>query len=98
MIKSALTLNTYENAFFGTVGRRPWFVASGLTPWLALELPDDLSQITNEQLQEWKKKQALARIAAQSCNVLYEELGLRRRMNFYFKFKTSCEWKNLGYL
>jgi hypothetical protein len=73
-------------------------MASGLTPWLALELPEDVSQITNEQLAEWKKKQALAKIAAQGCNVLYEELGLRRRMNFYFEFKSSCEWKNLGYL
>jgi hypothetical protein len=73
-------------------------MASGLTPWLALELPDDVSKITNEQLAEWKKKQDLAKLAAQGCNVLYEELGLRRRMNFYFEFKTSSEWKNLGYL
>ncbi len=73
-------------------------MASGLTPWLALDLPDDVSKISNEQLAEWKKKQALARLAAQGCNVLYEELGLRRRMNFYFEFKTSSEWKNLGYL
>jgi hypothetical protein len=73
-------------------------MASGLTPWLALELPEDASQITNEQLAAWKKKQELARLAAQGCNILYEELGLRRRMNFYFEFKSSCEWKNLGYL
>ncbi len=56
------------------------------------------SQITNEQLADWKKKQELAKLAAQGCNLLYEELGLRRRMNFYFKFKSSCKWKNLGYL
>jgi hypothetical protein len=73
-------------------------MASSLTPWLTLELPDDVSQITNEQLAEWKKKQTLAKIAAQGCNVLYEELGLRRRMNFYFEFKSSSEWKHLGYL
>ncbi len=73
-------------------------MASGLTPWLAVELPEDVSQITNEQLQEWRKKQELAKLAAQGCNILYEELGLRRRMNFYFEFKSSCEWKNLGYL
>ncbi len=73
-------------------------MASGLTPWLALELPEEASQITDEQLAEWKKKQTLAKLAAQGCNVLYEELGLRRRMNFYFEFKTSSEWKNLGYL
>jgi hypothetical protein len=73
-------------------------MASGMTPWLALELPDDVSQITNEQLADWKKKQSLARIAAQGCNVLYEELGLPRRMNFFFEFKSSSEWKNLGYL
>jgi hypothetical protein len=45
-------------------------MASGLTPWLALELPDDVSEITNEDLAEWKKKQTLAKIAAQGCNVL----------------------------
>jgi hypothetical protein len=73
-------------------------MASGLTPWLALDLPDDVSQITNEDLAEWKKKQTLAKLAAQGCNVLFEEIGLRRRMNFYFEFKSSCEWKNLGYL
>jgi hypothetical protein len=73
-------------------------MASGLTPWLAVELPDDISQITAEQLNDWKKKQELAKLAAQGCNVLYEELGLRRRMNFYFEFKSSCEWKNLGYM
>ncbi len=73
-------------------------MASGLTPWLALELSDDVSQSTNEQLTEWKKKQMLAKIAAQGCNVLFEEIGLRRCMNFYFEFKSSCEWKNLGYL
>jgi hypothetical protein len=73
-------------------------MASGLTPWLALELPDDVSQITNDDLAEWKKKQMLAKLAAQGCNVLFEELGLRRRMNFYFEFKSSSEWKHLGYL
>jgi hypothetical protein len=73
-------------------------MALGLTPWLALKLPDDVSQITNEQLAEWKKKQTLAKLAAQGCNVLFEEIGLRRCMNFYFEFKSSCEWKNLGYL
>jgi hypothetical protein len=49
-------------------------MASGLMPWLALDLPDDVSQISNEQLAEWKKKQSLAKIAAQGCNVLYQEL------------------------
>ncbi len=73
-------------------------MASGLTPCFALDLPDDVSEITNEQLAEWKKKQTLAKIAAQGCSVLYEELGLRRRMNFYFEFKSSSEWKHLGYL
>lgn len=73
-------------------------MASGMTPWLALELPDDASEITNDMLQEWKKKQTLAAVAAQGCNVLYEEMGLRRRMNFYFEFKKSSEWKNLGFL
>ncbi len=73
-------------------------MASGLTPWLATEIPDDPSLITPEMLAEWKKKQKLATIAAAGCNVLYEELGLRRRMNFYFEFKKSSEWKNLGFL
>jgi hypothetical protein len=73
-------------------------MASGLTPWLALELPDDPDEITPEMLADWKKKQKLARLAATGCNILYEELGLRRRMNFYFEFKKSSEWKNLGFL
>jgi hypothetical protein len=73
-------------------------MASGLTPWLALELPDDPSKISAEMLTEWKKKQKLARLAATGCNVLYEEIGLRRRMNFSYEFKKSSEWKNLGYL
>jgi hypothetical protein len=73
-------------------------MASGLTPWLAVKLPDDPSEITPELLAEWKKKQELAGIAATGCNILYEELGLRRRMNFYHEFKTSSEWKNLGFL
>ncbi len=73
-------------------------MASGLTPWLALELPDDVSDITPEMLQEWKKKQMLAGVAAQGCNILYEEIGMRRRMNFYFEFKKSSEWKNLGFM
>jgi hypothetical protein len=73
-------------------------MASGLTPFLALEIPDDVSEITPEMLQDWKKKQALAGIAAQGCNILFEEMGMRRRMNFYFEFKKSSEWKNLGFL
>jgi hypothetical protein len=73
-------------------------MASGLTPWLALELPDDPSSITPEMLAKWKKQQELARLAAMGCNVLYEELGLKRHMNFYFEFKKSCKWKNLGFL
>ncbi len=73
-------------------------MAAGLTPWLALELPSDPSSITPEMLEKWKKQQELARLAATGCNVLYEELGLKRRMNFYFEFKRSCEWKNLGFL
>jgi hypothetical protein len=40
----------------------------------------------------------LAKLAAQGCNVLFKELGLRRRMNFYFEFKSSSEWKHLAYL
>jgi hypothetical protein len=32
-------------------------MASGLTPWLALELPEDPSKITPEMLAEWSKKQ-----------------------------------------
>jgi hypothetical protein len=73
-------------------------MASGLTPWLALELPTDPKEITAEMLEEWSKKQKLARIAAAGCNILYEEIGLRRRMNFYYEFKKSSEWKNLGFL
>jgi hypothetical protein len=73
-------------------------MGSGLTPWLALELPSDPREITPEMLAEWTKKQELARLAATGCNVLYEELGMRRRMNFYHEFKKSSEWKNLGYL
>ncbi len=73
-------------------------MASGLTPWLALELPNNPDEITVEMLDAWKKKQQLARLAATGCNVLYEELGLRRRMNFYYEFKKSSEWKNLGFL
>jgi hypothetical protein len=69
-------------------------MGSGLTPWLALELPSDPREITPEMLAEWTKKQELARLAATGCNVLYEELGMRRRMNFYHKFKKSSEWKN----
>jgi hypothetical protein len=66
-------------------------MASGLTPWLALELPDDADEITTEMLVDWKKKQKLARLAATGCNVLYKELGLRRRMNFYFDFKKTSD-------
>jgi hypothetical protein len=73
-------------------------MASGLTPWLACEIPDDPADITPELLASWKKKQQLARLAASGCNVLFEEAGLRRRMNFYYEFKKSSEWKNLGYL
>ncbi len=73
-------------------------MAAGLTPWLACELPDDPSQISAEMLTEWKKKQRLAGLAAKGCNVLFEEIGLRRRMNFYYEFKKSSEWKNLGFL
>ncbi len=73
-------------------------MASGLTPWLALEIPDDPADITPEMLEAWKKKQKLARLAAMGCNVIFEEIGLRHRMNFYFEFKKSSEWKNLGYL
>jgi hypothetical protein len=73
-------------------------ITAGMTPWLAEQLPDDVSEVTNEMLQEWKKKQILAGIAAQGCNILFEEMGLRRRMNFYFEFKKSSEWKNLGFL
>ncbi len=73
-------------------------MASGLTPWLALELPDDPKKITPKMLAKWKKQQELARLAATGCNVLFEELGLKRRMNFYFEFKKSCEWKHLGFL
>jgi hypothetical protein len=73
-------------------------MASGLTPWLACELPSDPADITPEMLAMWKKKQQLARLAASGCNVLFEEVGLRRRMNFYYEFKKSSEWKNLGYL
>ncbi len=72
-------------------------MASGLTPWLALELPDDPDEITMEMLADWKKKQKLACLAATGFNVLYKELCLRHRMNFYFKFKKSSEWKNLGF-
>ncbi len=46
-------------------------MASGLTPWLAVDLPNDVSELTNEHLEQLKQ-QALARIAAQGCNVLYE--------------------------
>ncbi len=73
-------------------------MAAGLTPWLSEQLPDDASQITNEMLDAWKKKQMLAGIAAQGCNVLFEEMGTCRRMNFYFEFKKSSEWKNLGFM
>jgi hypothetical protein len=73
-------------------------MAAGLTPWLALEIPESPEQITPEMLEDWKKKQKLARLAAPGCNVLFEEIGLRRRMNFYYEFKKSSEWKNLGYL
>jgi hypothetical protein len=73
-------------------------MAAGLTPWLALELPDDPEKITPEMLAKWKKQQELARLAASGCNILFEELGLKRRMNFYFEFKKSCEWKHLGFL
>jgi hypothetical protein len=73
-------------------------MASGLTPLLATEFPEDASEVTNEMLQDWKKKQMLAGVAAQGCNVLFEEMGMRRRMNFYFEFKKSSEWKNLGFM
>jgi hypothetical protein len=73
-------------------------MASGLTPWLAFELPEDPTEITAEMLDEWRKKQKLARLAAAGCNILFEEIGLRRRMNFYYEFKKSSEWKNLGFL
>jgi hypothetical protein len=73
-------------------------MASGLTPWLACELPTDPADITPEMLAEWSKKQKLACIADTGCNVLFEEIGFRRRMNFYYEFKKSSEWKNLGYL
>jgi hypothetical protein len=73
-------------------------MASGLTPWLALELPEDPTKITAEMLSEWRKKQQLARLAATGCNIIFEEVGLRRRMNFYYEFKKSSEWKNLGFL
>jgi hypothetical protein len=72
--------------------------ASGLTPWLTLELPEDPAEITQEMLDQWRKKQKLARLAATGCNVIFEEVGLRRRMNFYYEFKKSSEWKNLGFL
>ncbi len=58
-------------------------MASGLAPWLALELPDDPAEITTKMLTSWKKKKKLTRLAASGCNVLYEELGLRHRMKFY---------------
>jgi hypothetical protein len=35
-------------------------MASGLTPWLAVELPADTNDITPEMLAEWQKKQELA--------------------------------------
>jgi hypothetical protein len=73
-------------------------MASGLTPFLATEFPEDASEVTNEMLQEWEKQQLLAGIAAQGCNILFQEMGLRRRMNFFFEFKKSWEWKNLGFM
>jgi hypothetical protein len=71
-------------------------MVSGLTSWLALELPDDPKKITPEMLAKWKKQQELARLADTGCNVLYEELGSKRRMNFYFEFKKSCNPGKIG--
>ncbi len=93
-LKLAVKQKTYRFSWQRTTVH----MASGLTPWLALELPSDPSKITAEMLEKWKKQQQLARLAATGCNILYEELGLKRRMNFYFEFKKSCEWKNLGFL
>ncbi len=84
--------------FLGSWQRTAVHMASGLTPFLGIDFPKDASEITNEMLQEWKNKQALTGIAAQGCNILYEEMGVRRQMNFYFEFKKSSEWKNLGFM
>jgi hypothetical protein len=59
---------------------------------------DHVGKMQKCMMQEWKKKQELAGLAATGRNVLYEELSLRRHMNSYHEFKTSSEWKNLGFL
>jgi hypothetical protein len=96
--KNLLFSNCLDNLLSRSWQKTAVHMAAGLTPWLATELPDDASEVTNEMLAEWKKQQMLAGIAAQGCNILFEEMGMRRRMNFYFEFKKSSEWKNLGFL
>ena len=84
--------------FFTDVQKTTVHMAVGLTPLLSLKLPDTPDSITPNFWSALQKKLSLAQHAARGCNVIYEDIGFQRRMNFKNEFKSRSEWKNLGYV